>query len=109
MGANQVGNNAFTQSSHVTGAGTVTSDPLVRSVASGASVRHSRLLDSNCCKLSAAASRTSRCKYLIARYSITASDDSSVEVNRTRARKMNIRVSTTSSVYAPVTIKYLVS
>ena len=58
---------AFTQSSHVTGACTVISDPLACSVASCASVLHSRLLDNNCCKLSAAASRTSRAKYLIAR------------------------------------------
>ena len=74
---------AFTQSSHDTGAFTVISDPLARSVASCAPVLHSRLLDSNCCKLSAAASRTNRGRYLIARCVTTASEDASVELSLT--------------------------
>ena len=56
---------AFTQSRHVTGARTVISDPLASSVASCACVSHSRLLDSNCSKLSVAASCDSRGRYLI--------------------------------------------
>lgn len=79
------------------------SAPFARSVASCAYVRHSRLLDRICCKLSTAASRTSRGRYLIARC-VTPSEAASVELSRALARKI-VSVSTTSSVWAPVKIR----
>ena len=87
----------------VTGVCTVVSDPLARSVACCASVRHLTLLDNNCFNGSAAASRTRKGKHLIARCSTTASDDPSVAFNRTLDRN-NVMISTTS-VCAPVKIR----
>lgn len=77
---------AFTKSLHVTCARIVIPDPSGRDVGGCASARPTRLLDDNCRKLSAAVSRTSKGRYLIACGVTNASEDAPVEFSRNLAQ-----------------------